>query len=129
MLCGTRSVNSNHFFVRTLTHTHPKIRASLAAYSAPDRLKWIVEPKSRYAAEKADSHACPRLAAALVTHLKAFLADLPTHDQLADTVSHGLDTWEPLMERHVSSLGAGARHPLVDATSALAALVMRARYA
>ena len=108
---------------------NPKIHLSLATYSAPDRLTWIVELMSRYAAEKADSHECPRLAAAIVTHLKAFLVDLPTHGQLADTVSHWLDTWEPLMERHVASLRATARHPLMDATSALATLVTRARYA
>lgn len=108
---------------------NPKIHASLAAYSAPDRLTWIVELMSRYASEKADSHDCPRLAAAIVTHLKAFLADLPEHGQLANTVSHWLDTWEPLMERHVASLRAGARHPLADAASALSALVTRARYA
>lgn len=106
-----------------------KIHASLSVYSAPDRLTWIVELMSRYAGEKADSHECPRLAAAIVTHLKAFLVDLPTHGQLADTVSHWLDTWEPLMERHLASQRAGSRHSLADATSALSALVTRARYA
>lgn len=106
-----------------------KIHANLAAYSVPDRLTWIVELMSRYAAEKADSHECPRLAAAIVTHLKAFLVGLPTHGQLADTVSHWLDTWEPLMERHVASQRAAAPHPLVEPTSALSALVTRARYA
>lgn len=108
---------------------NPKIHLSLAAYSAPDRLMWIVELMSRYAAEKADSHECPRLAAAIVTHLKIFLVDLPTHGQFADTVSHWLDTWEPLMERHVASVRGAARHPSADATSALSALVTRARYA
>ena len=107
----------------------PKINANLAAYDAPDRLTWIIELMTRYAAEKADSHDCARLAAAIVTHLKALLADLPTHGQLADTVSHWLDTWEPLMERHVSVLRAAAWHPLVEATGALATLVSRARYA
>ena len=108
---------------------NPKIHASLTAYSAPDRLMWIVELMSRYAAEKVDSHECARLAAAIVTHLKAFLVDLPTDGQLADTVSHWLDTWEPLLERHVASVRTSARHPLADATSALSALVNRARYA
>ncbi len=108
---------------------NPQIHACLSVYSAPDRLTWIVELMSRYAAEKADGHECPRLAAAIVTHLKAFLLDLPTHGQLADSVSHWLDTWEPLMERHVASLRGTKRHPLVDTTSSLAALVTRARYA
>lgn len=106
-----------------------KIHASLATYSTPDRLTWIVELMSRYAAEKAESHECLRLAAAIVTHLKAFLVDLPTHGQLADTVSHWLDTWEPLMERHAACSRADARHPLADASGALAALLTRARYA
>ena len=108
---------------------NPKIHASLNVYSASDRLTWIVELMSRYAGEKADSQECPRLAAAIVTHLKAFLVDLPTHSRLADTVSHWLDTWEPLMERHIASQRANSRHSDGDATSALAALVTRARFA
>ena len=108
---------------------NPKIHASLAAYSAPDRFIWIIELISRYVAEKADSHECPRLVSAIVKHLKTLLVDLPTHGQLADTVSHWLETWEPLMERHVASLHAASRNPLADATSPLSALVARARYA
>ena len=97
--------------------------------SAADRMTWIVELMSRYATEKADSHDCPRLTAAIVTHLKALLEELPMQGQFADTVSHWLDTWEPLMERHVAAPQAKASRPTLDAHASLTALVTRARYA
>lgn len=124
--CETKSMTIS---TRVPAMPNAKIHVNLSAYSAPDRLTWMVELMSRYAAEKADSHECPRLAAAIVTHLKAFLGDLPTHEQLADTVSHWLDIWEPLMERHVASTRATAGHPVTDTSNALTALVTRARYA
>lgn len=92
--------------------------------SARDRLTWIVELMSRYAAEKCDSHDSARLSAAIVAHLKSLATDLPAGGQLTDTVSHWLDIWEPLLERHVA-----AQRPAPGATTSLYQLVRRARYA
>lgn len=89
-----------------------------------DRLTWIVELMSRYAHEKDNSHDSARLAAAIVAHLKSFVTDLPDDSQLAATVSHWLDAWEPILERHVA-----AQHVNAAATPSLATLVFRARYA
>lgn len=103
--------------------------AALRDDHSTNRLTWIVELMSRYATEKADSHDCPRLSAAIVSHLKALLDELPTQGQLADTVSHWLDTWEPLMERHVTAPRTVGIPPAMDASTSLSALVTRARYA
>lgn len=103
-------------------HGHAVIDADCP--SARDRLTWIVELMSRYAAEKCDSHDSARLAAAIVAHLKSLATDLPAGGQLTDTVSHWLDIWEPLLERHVA-----AQRPAPSATTSLYQLVMRARYA
>jgi hypothetical protein len=89
-----------------------------------DRLTWIVELMSRYAHEKCHSHDSARLAAAIVAHLKSFASDLPEGSQLADTVLHWLDAWEPILERHVAAQRANA-----TVTPSLATLVLRARYA
>jgi hypothetical protein len=92
--------------------------------TAPDRLTWIVELMSRYAQEKCDSHDSARLAAAIVAHLKSFASDDAVRGQLADTVSHWLDTWEPILERHVAQ-----QQPRQSESTSLYQLVMRARYA
>ncbi len=95
-----------------------------AGNRARDRLTWIVELMSRYATEKNNSHDSTRLAAAIVAHLKSLSSELPSHRQLSETVSHWLDSWEPLLERHIAT-----QHPTVAANVSLAQLVMRARYA
>ena len=92
--------------------------------SVRDRLTWIVELMGRYAAEKCESHDSARLAAAIVTHLKSFAIEQPANSQLADTASHWLDTWEPILERHVA-----AQRSAAPVTSSLYNLVTRARYA
>lgn len=89
-----------------------------------DRLTWIVELMSRYAHEKCNSHDSARLAAAIVSHLKSFAADLPDGSQLADTASHWLDAWEPILDRHVA-----AQRVTASAAPSLTTLVFRARYA
>ena len=95
-----------------------------ATNQARDRLTWIIELMSRYATEKSDSHDSARLAAAIVAHLKSLSCELPSGGQLSDTVSHWLDAWEPLLERHIAT-----QRPTAAASVALTQLVMRARYA
>lgn len=102
--------------------TDPETNAPMTAMR--DRLTWIVELMSRYAHEKCNSHDSARLAAAIVAHLKSFASDLPDGSQLADTVSHWLDAWEPILDRHVA-----AQRVSASATPSLATLVFRARYA
>jgi hypothetical protein len=97
---------------------------SATSPTAPDRLTWIVELTSRYAREKCESHDSARLAAAIVSHLKSFADDGSIGNQLAETVSHWLDTWEPILERHV-----GTQRPDADTSPSLYKLVARARYA
>lgn len=89
-----------------------------------DRLTWIVELMSRYAHEKCNSHDSARLAAAIVSHLKSFAADMPDGSQLADTALHWLDAWEPILDRHVA-----AQRVTAAAAPSLITLVRRARYA
>ncbi len=91
---------------------------------ARDRLTWIIELMSRYATEKSDSHDSARLAAAIVAHLKSLSSELPSRGQLSETVSHWLDAWEPILERHIAT-----QRPSTAASVSLTQLVMRARYA
>lgn len=103
---------------------NPFPAAPVSDPSAPDRLTWIVELMSRYAKEKCENHDSARLAAAIVAHLKSFADDHSVVGQLAETVSHWLDTWEPILERHV-----GVQRPSAEATPSLYKLVLHARYA
>jgi hypothetical protein len=48
---------------------------------------------SRYAREFANSHESPRLAAAIIGHLKSRGSGLPLEDQLSDTTQHWMDLW------------------------------------
>ena len=102
----------------------PSPAAPVLGPSAPDRLTWIVELMSRYAKEKCESHDSARLAAAIVAHLNSFADDRSVAGQLAETVSHWLDTWEPILEQHVSS-----QRATTEQCSSLGKLVLRARYA
>ena len=107
--------------------SNPSPAAPLVGPSAPDRLTWIVELMSRYAKEKCESLDSARLAAAIVAHLKSFAEDRSVAGQLAETVSHWLDTWEPILEHHVSSQRAASDQS--QSSSSLNKLVLRARYA
>ena len=107
-----------------LPTNNPSPAAPVVGPSAPDRLTWIVELMSRYAKEKCESHDSARLAAAIVAHLKSFADDCSVVGQLAETVSHWLDTWEPILERHIAT-----QRPSAEATPSLYKLVLRARYA
>ena len=109
----------------TLLFTNnPFPAAPVVGPSAPERLTWIVELMSRYAKEKCESHDSARLAAAIVSHLNSFADDSSVAGQLAETVSHWLDTWEPILQRHVSSQRVAS-----DQSSSLYKLVFRARHA
>ena len=93
------------------------------SHSACDRLTWIVELMSRFASEKLDHHDSPRLAAVIVTHLNALAAETIPGSQLSETVSHWLDTWEPILEQQLSRQGRSASWP-----ASLQPLVTRARF-
>lgn len=100
---------------------HP---ADTAGHGARDRLTWIIELMSRFATEKIEHHDSPRLAAAIVTHLNALAAETAQGSQLSETVSHWLDTWEPILERQLALQGRSNPWP-----ASLQQLVMRARFA
>ncbi len=108
----------------TLFITNPPPAVAVLGPSAPDRLIWIVELMSRYSKEKCESHDSARLAAAIVAHLNSFADDGSVAGQLAETVSHWLDTWEPILERDVAR-----QCSMAGVTPSLGKLVMRARYA
>jgi len=109
-------------FCMPTSHEHSPAFAT----AARERLTWIVELMSRYAHEKCNSHDSARLAAAIVTHLNSFASDVPEGSQLADTVAHWLEAWEPILDRHVAEQRTSADSNTHDS---LAELVMRARYA
>ena len=109
-------------FCMPTTHEHSPVFAT----AARERLTWIVELMSRYAHEKCNSHDSARLAAAIVTHLKSFASDVPEGSQLADTVTHWLEAWEPIPDCHAAEQRANADS---NTHGSLAALVMRARHA
>ena len=79
---------------------------------------------SRFATEELDHHDSPRLAAVIVTHLNALSAETLTGTQLSETVSHWLDTWEPILERQLALQGRANAWP-----ASLQRLVMKARFA
>jgi hypothetical protein len=95
-----------------------------AAQSARERMTWIIELMSRFATEKLEHHDSARLAAVIVTHLNALAAETPQRTQLSETVSHWLDTWEPILERQLALQGRSNPWPV-----SLRQLVMRARFA
>ena len=102
----------------------PSSHAETAGHNARDRLTWIVELMSRFATEKLDHHDSPRLAAVIVTHLNALAAETTPGSQLSETVSHWLDTWEPILERQLTLQGRSNPWP-----ASLQQLVLRARFA
>ena len=89
----------------------------------PERMQWIIELMSRYAHERACEHESARLAAAIVSHLKSMVRDAFEGSRLADTASHWLETWEPILDRNIKSQS-GASSTAVP----LAVLVRRARF-
>ncbi len=81
-----------------------------AANDSPDdvapaeRLSWLVELMSRYAREFAqsnDGHESPRLAAAIVSHLKSLADDLPVSGRLTDANEHWLEMWDGILSLHL----------------------------
>lgn len=86
----------------------------------PDRLNWLLELMGRYARERAESHDSPRLAAAVVIHLRALESEVPEGTGLAATIEHWLELWEDVLDRAL------ARHTPVPGAS-LFELVRRAR--
>ena len=111
----------------TTTFATPAIDAECP--SARERLTWIVELMSRFALEKCDGHDSARLAAAIVAHLKSLASDLAENSQLADTVAHWIDTWEPIMERHLATQRVIAPPAPPENLVSLTALIQRARFA
>jgi hypothetical protein len=67
----------------------------------PERLAWLIELMSRYAREFSESHESPRLAAAILTHLKSLASELPTSSRLAETTEHWIEVWAPILDHHV----------------------------
>jgi hypothetical protein len=109
--------------MNTVSHTiFPAMNASNAANAAnaangedfapmPQRLIWLIELMSRYAREFAQSHESPRLAAAILSHLKSLANELPATDRLAETTEHWIDVWEPILDQHIKP-GAAMPQPL-----------------
>jgi hypothetical protein len=74
--------------------------------SPAERLTWLVELMSRYArefAQSSDSHESPRLAAAIVAHLKSLANDLPASGRLTDANEHWLEMWDGILSLHLRS--------------------------
>jgi hypothetical protein len=92
--------------------------------SPTERLSWLVELMSRYAREFADSHdshESPRLAAAIVAHLRSLASDLPPSGRMADTAEHWVDVWDTILSLHLRK-----GEPMASSPS-LRSLVDRAR--
>jgi hypothetical protein len=77
----------------------------------PERLAWLIELMTRYAREFSESHESPRLAAAILTHLKSLANELPTRSRLAETTEHWIEVWGPILDQHVRP-GATLAQPL-----------------
>jgi hypothetical protein len=84
--------------------------SAIAANDSPEdvtpaeRLSWLVELMSRYAREfmqSNDGHESPRLAAAIVAHLKSLSNDLPASGRLADANEHWLEMWDSILSLHL----------------------------
>lgn len=108
---------------RISPHNRPIKSADAAGHTACDRLTWIIELMSRFATEKLDHHDSPRLAAVIVAHLNALAAETAPNSQLGETISHWLDTWEPILERQLALQGRTNAWP-----ASLLPLVARARF-
>jgi hypothetical protein len=88
----------------------PDALPRVAANDSPDdispaeRMSWLVELMSRYArefAESHDSHESPRLAAAIVAHLRSLANDLPNAGRLAEATEHWIDMWDSILSLHL----------------------------
>jgi hypothetical protein len=90
----------------------------------PQRMQWIIELMSRYAQQRSNDHESARLSAAIVSHLKTIARDAIVGSQFADTVSHWLETWEPIMEWNLMR-----QQAMADANQSLRSLISRARFA
>jgi hypothetical protein len=69
-----------------------------------ERLSWLVELMSRYAREfmqSSDGHESPRLAAAIVFHLKSLGNELPASGRLTDASEHWFEMWDGILSRHL----------------------------
>jgi hypothetical protein len=102
--------------------------STITANDSPDdvtpaeRLSWLVELMSRYArefAQSSDGHESPRLAAAIVTHLKSLSNDLPASGRLTEANEHWLEMWDSILSLHL--------HRDREPSFPLRALIERAR--
>jgi hypothetical protein len=90
----------SHMGARAVAQTH--LSAANDSFAPiPERLIWLVELMSRYAREYSQSHESPRLAAAILAHLKALANELPTSQRLSETTEHWIDVWEPILDQHI----------------------------
>jgi hypothetical protein len=112
------------------TPLQTRVSMRVAANDSPDdvspaeRLSWLVELMSRYAREFAqshDSHESPRLAAAIVAHVRSLIDDLPNDVRLSDAAEHWIDIWDGILASHLGHVDAPHR------SASLASLIERAR--
>jgi hypothetical protein len=92
----------------TISQTPVAANDSPDDVSPTERLSWLVELMSRYAREFADSHdshESPRLAAAIVAHLRSLVNDLPPEGRMTDAVEHWLEMWDGILSLHLGQLG------------------------
>jgi|GEM_PF-2893480 len=65
----------------------------------PARMIWLMELMGRYAREKLETDDSPRLAAAIVIHLRAMHDEVDPQSAHSSTVDHWLEMWEAILER------------------------------
>jgi hypothetical protein len=69
-----------------------------------ERMSWLVELMSRYArefAQSSDGHESPRIAAAIVAHLRSLSRDLPNTGRLTEATEHWTEMWESILSQHL----------------------------
>jgi hypothetical protein len=107
----TRNHRTSHTSAYTTAIT-ASTASQIAANDSPEdvtpveRLSWLVELMSRYAREfmqSNDGHESPRLAAAIVSHLKSLSNDLPASGRLTDANEHWLEMWDSILSLHLRS--------------------------
>jgi hypothetical protein len=78
---------------------------------------------SRYAREFAESngHESPRLAAAIVAHLRSLGRELPRSGRMFESAEHWIDMWDAILSRHMRHIEASISNP------SLRSLVERAK--
>jgi hypothetical protein len=63
-------------------------------------MTWLIELMSRYAREIAqsnDAHESPRIAAAIVVHLRSLLNESPPAGRLTDAADHWMEMWDAIL--------------------------------